>query len=75
MSAKQSDIFSQLSATFPSETIKKWEALVANWNGDSAAPNPYQEPTNSMWRLSVVLHFCNRCFSQKRLCRMFAFGW
>jgi hypothetical protein len=51
MSAKQNDIFSQLSATFSSETISKWEALVANWNADPKAPNPYQEPKNSMWRL------------------------
>jgi hypothetical protein len=54
MSAKQTDIFSQLSATFSSKTIVKWEALVANWNADPKAPNPYQEPKNSMLRLSDV---------------------
>ena len=60
MSAKQINIFSQLSATFSSETINKWEALVTNWNTHSKAPNPYQEPTNSMWRLSDIFHFHNQ---------------
>lgn len=59
MSTKQTDIFNQLSATFSSETINKWEALVVNWNADPKAPNPYQEPKNSMWQLSDVLCLCN----------------
>ena len=59
MSAKQTDVFSQLSATFSSETTNKWEELVANWNADPKAPNPYQEPKNSMWRLSDILHLGN----------------
>jgi len=62
MSAKQSDIFSQLSATFSSETIHKWEALVANWNTDSKAPNPYHEPKNSMWCLPDILDFRKQYF-------------
>jgi hypothetical protein len=59
MSTKQTDVFSQLSATFSSETTNKWEELVANWNADPKALNPYQEPKNSMWRLSDILHLGN----------------
>ena len=55
MSAKQTDIFNQLSATFSSETINKWETLVENWNADSKAPNPYQEPKNCKLHLYDML--------------------
>jgi hypothetical protein len=44
MSAQQADVFSQLSATFPPATVKKWEAMVIAWNTKPKAPNPYQEP-------------------------------
>jgi hypothetical protein len=45
MSEKQSEIFNQLSGTFTSETITRWEALVVAWNKDPKnAPNPYREP-------------------------------
>jgi hypothetical protein len=47
MSIKQTDIFNQLSATFPPETVKTWEAMVAAWNSNCEAPNPYQEPKSS----------------------------
>ena len=43
MSAKQADIFTQLSSTFPPETVEKWEDMVTAWNADSKMPNPYQE--------------------------------
>ena len=47
MSAKQTEIFQQLSATFPPETVSKWERMVARWNANSKAPNPYTEPKSS----------------------------
>ena len=43
MSAKQTDIFNQLSSTFPPETVKKWEGMVTAWNADPKMLNPYQE--------------------------------
>ena len=42
MSAKQTDIFTQLSSTFPPETVEKWEGTLTAWNDDSKMPNPYQ---------------------------------
>ena len=59
MSAKQADIFSQLSATFSTETINKWETLVENWNADSKALNPYQEPKNRKLHLYDMLCLYN----------------
>ncbi|KIJ99026.1 hypothetical protein K443DRAFT_8698 [Laccaria amethystina LaAM-08-1] len=44
MSAKQTDVFDKLSATFAPETVKKWEAMVVAWNANPMAPNPYKEP-------------------------------
>jgi hypothetical protein len=44
MSAVQTDVFIQLSATFSGETIRKWEDMIFAWNANSKAPNPYQEP-------------------------------
>jgi hypothetical protein len=44
MSAKQTEVFNQLSATFSPQTIKKWEAMVVAWEADPQAPNPYEEP-------------------------------
>jgi hypothetical protein len=44
MSAKQTEVFNQLSATFTPETVTGWEAMVARWNKNQKAPNPYVEP-------------------------------
>lgn len=44
MSAKQTEIFNQLSATFSPEIIKKWEVMVTKWEANPQAPNPYTEP-------------------------------
>jgi hypothetical protein len=48
MSAKQSNVFQQLSATFSPETVSNWEAMVAAWNVNPKAPNPYAEPKSRM---------------------------
>jgi hypothetical protein len=48
MSAKHTDIFNKLSATFLLQTIQKWEEMVTTWNANPKAPNPYWEPKGSM---------------------------
>jgi hypothetical protein len=48
MSASQTDIFNQLSATFPPQTIQKWENMVLKWKTYPSAPNPYKEPRCGM---------------------------
>jgi hypothetical protein len=48
MSAKQTDVFNKLSATFLPETIEKWEKMVTTWNANPKAPNPYREPKGGM---------------------------
>ena len=55
MKLKQTEIFDQLSATFSPEIIAKWETMVATWNSDPTAPNPYQEPGCSVYH---ILWFC-----------------
>ena len=47
MSTKQTENFQQLSATFPPETVSKWERMVARWDANPKAPNPYAEPKSS----------------------------
>ena len=44
MSAIQTDVFNQLSATFSTDTVRKWEKMVVTWNANPKAPNPYKEP-------------------------------
>ena len=44
MSAKQKDVFNQLSATFPSTTVKRWELKITTWEANPKAQNPYAEP-------------------------------
>jgi hypothetical protein len=48
MSVLQSDIFDQLSATFPPQTIQKWENMLLRWKSYPNAPNPYKEPRCGM---------------------------
>ena len=43
MSAKQTDVFNQLSATFSPAIIKKWESKVIAWEANPKAKNPYAE--------------------------------
>jgi hypothetical protein len=50
MSTKQTNIFNQLSTTFPPETVKKWEDMVTAWNADPKSPNPYQEKKSGVWQ-------------------------
>jgi hypothetical protein len=54
MSAKQTNIFNQLSATFSPETVKKWEAMVTAWNANPKNLNPYQEPKSGGRQLLLV---------------------
>lgn len=43
MSAKQTEVFDQLSTTFSPAVIKKWELKVIAWEANPKAPNPYAE--------------------------------
>ena len=36
--------YQQLTSTFSTELIKKWENKVEKWENDLSAPNPYTEP-------------------------------
>jgi hypothetical protein len=44
LSAKQTEVFNQFSATFSPATIKKWELMITAWEANPKAPNPYEEP-------------------------------
>jgi len=47
MSMKQIETFKQLLATFPPETVSKWERMVSRWEANPKAPNLYAEPKAS----------------------------
>ena len=57
MSTKQAETFDQLSATFSSETITKWEAIVEKWNANPKAPNPYREPKGHEFHFPLIYFF------------------
>ena len=44
LSAKQTEVFNQFSATFSPATIKRWELMITTWEANPKAPNPYEEP-------------------------------
>ena len=48
MSAKQTEVFNQFSATFSPTVIKKWESKVLAWEENPKAPNPYAEPESGV---------------------------
>ena len=53
MSVMQSEVYNQFSATFSPPVIKKWEDMIATWEANPSAPNPYAEPENGK---SVLSH-------------------
>jgi hypothetical protein len=42
-SKKLKDIAERFSATFPPDTLAKWEEMVKEWDADPLKPNPYVE--------------------------------
>jgi len=44
MSRRQQKNHDEFTATFPSDTMQKWEVMVENWNANQKTPNPYIEP-------------------------------
>ena len=67
MSIKQAETFDQLSATFSSETIAKWEAMLENWNADPKAPNPYREPKSREFPFPLINIFVTNIFIETTL--------
>ena len=55
MSAKQKKIFDELSVTFTPAIVDRWEAMVANWNTNPKAPNPYKEPASRTFHFSETV--------------------
>jgi hypothetical protein len=54
LSAKQTEVFNQFSATFALATIKKWEAMITAWEANPKAPNPYEEPESGKESLGTI---------------------
>lgn len=47
MSRRQRERHEELDATFPRDVVRKWENMVAAWNANPSAPDPYVEPVTS----------------------------
>ncbi|KAN0105342.1 hypothetical protein V8E52_011131 [Russula decolorans] len=47
MSQRQQKNHDEFTAIFPSDTIRKWQNMVEDWNANRKAPNPYVEPVAS----------------------------
>lgn len=45
MKAKHEAAYQQLTSTFSSDLIKRWEGRVEKWENDRKGPNPYCEPS------------------------------
>ena len=52
MSAKQTEVFNQISATFSIVTTEKWESMITTWEANPKARNPYAETGCSKFVLS-----------------------
>jgi len=57
LSAQQSDVFNQFSATFSPSAVKKWEKMVVAWNANPKSRNPYQDRPSGKLFLSIPNHF------------------
>ena len=59
MRQKHRDIFARLTATFPSNTVHKWDTIVKEWHMDPSRPrtkpNPYEEPRSGK---KYILVYC-----------------
>ena len=55
MSTKQKKIFDELSVMFTPEIVNRWEVMVANWNANPKALNPYREPASCMFHFSKTV--------------------
>jgi hypothetical protein len=54
MKAKHTDVFEKFSATFPPNVVEKWEKMVKKWEDNPKAPNPYNEPEKSEFRIHYL---------------------
>jgi hypothetical protein len=50
MRTKHTSLHTKLCLTFETALLAKWEQMVADWNIDTAKPNPYEEPVVHEWR-------------------------
>ena len=41
MAEKQRRIAADFTATFPSETVRRWRKMVKEWQANTSSPNPY----------------------------------
>ena len=49
-SEKHHAVFTMFSSTFPDEIVAEWSNMVALWQNDKDAPDPFDEPTLGMLR-------------------------
>lgn len=56
MSQRQQKNHDEFTATFPTDTILKWQKMVEDWNANRKAPNPYIEPVAGKYFL-YTLHY------------------
>ncbi len=66
MSQRQQKTHNEFTATFPCDTIQKWQRMIEVWNMNRKAPNPYVEPITGKFfciflllLLSVVSRYIN----------------
>ena len=41
MASKQRKVASDITETFPLDTVQQWRRMVKEWEADSSCPNPY----------------------------------
>ena len=57
MHSKQEKAFEEFSATFPSDVVQKWRALLDRWyKNPRSKPDPFSEPETRMCH--IYLHIC-----------------
>jgi hypothetical protein len=57
MSQKQQKKHKEFTATFSSDTTRKWQMMVMNWNTNKKAPNPYIEPDMGKSFLYIIYYY------------------
>ena len=66
MRQKHHDIFARLTATFPADTVRKWDTKVAEWHADPSRPrtkpNPYEEPRSGEQPIRALSRILDQTF-------------
>ena len=62
MASKQRKVASDITETFPPDTVQQWKRMVREWEMDSSCPNPYVSKDRGRLLRPVSSTMAHTCF-------------